>query len=370
MYLQSISLFNFKNHIDTTLTFNEKVNCIVGKNGSGKTNLLDAIHYLCFCKSYFYRQDSFSVNFNSDFFAIHGDFMSDREVVNSIHCTFKNAHKSLKVNTKEYERFSDHIGKYPLIMVSPYDNEIINDGSEVRRRFFDIAISQFDKEYLNQLIVYQKIILNRNLLLKQMIASNTSDDSLISIYNEQLVSAGTLIFNKRKNYIEEILPALQYYYQLLSSDAEKVDILYSTQLAKNTFEDGLREFRSLDMKFGYSNFGIHRDDFIFNIDENTIKKFGSQGQQKTFSLALKLAQFDYVKLKINEFPILLLDDIFDKLDHLRIDQLLNLVSQDHFKQVFITETNEKLLKDFLSSHNIKGDIINIEDCFKKAPDNE
>lgn len=358
MFLKSLSLTNFKNHAEVQFTFNEKVNCIVGKNGSGKTNLLDAIHYLCFCKSYFSHQDISSIRFEADFFAIHGIFADAESQPIKVSCTYKNGRKVMKAHNKEYERFSDHIGLFPLIMVSPYDNDIINEGSEQRRRFFDIAISQYDKEYLACLIQYQKALAQRNFLLKQSF-QRTIDPSLLYLYNEQMKIAGSYIFEKRREYINEVLPDIKKYYAYLASDEEVVDVTYHSQLVEEDFDSGFQKMMSQDLKLGYSCFGIHKDDFIFTINQKSVKKFASQGQQKSFSLSLKLSQYDYIRSKSRAVPILLLDDIFDKLDRNRINRLLNLVGEKHFQQVFITDTDEERVSEILETHHIEGQIFNV-----------
>ena len=359
MYLKNLQLVNFKNHETAEFAFSPKVNGIVGENGCGKTNLLDAIHYLSFCKSYFSAQDSFSVRFGADFFALHGDFYSfDTQNSNRVSCTFKIAgRKIVKLNQKEYDRMSDHIGLYPLVMVSPYDNDIINEGSEVRRRFFDMIISQFDREYLHQLISYQKLIVQRNRLLKQFLEGGGYNQALLQIFDEQLAPLADYIHQKRASFIVEILPNFQSYYDFLSDSREKVDITYQSGLNEMSFEEGMAANALADRKSGYTNFGIHKDDFLFTINDNSVKRFGSQGQQKSFALALKLAQFDYVFAQKGIKPILLLDDIFDKLDRRRIAHLLDLVGKDHFGQVFITDTDEHRIAEILESHHIDNVIF-------------
>ena len=360
MYLKHLQVSNFKNYEENEFDFHENVNCFVGKNGSGKTNLLDAIHYLAFCKSYFSSQDTYSVRFNSDFFAIHGLFENfETGAANRIGCVFKNGRKTMKANQKEYQRLSDHIGLFPLIMVSPYDNNIIGEGSETRRKFFDISISQFDKEYLQCLITYQKIIQQRNQFLKQYLASERVDFSLLQVYNNQLIPLGNFIFGKRKQFILDILTDFQRYYQTLSGGNEMVCITYQSQLFDLDFEKGLQEHEAQDFRSTYTNFGVHKDDFLFLINDKPLKQFGSQGQQKSFSLSIKLAQYDYIATRKNIKPILLLDDIFDKLDNIRITQLLHMVGQHHFGQVFITDTDETRLKEILEKHEILGKIFTI-----------
>lgn len=362
MYLKNIIISNFKNYENAEFTFHENVNCILGSNGSGKTNLLDAIHYLTFCKSYFTNHDQFSVKFNADFFAIHGDFLSFQNENNAtkISCLYKNGRKTMKANLKEYERLSDHYGLYPLIMVSPYDNDIINEGSEVRRKFFDMIIAQSDKEFLQQLIHYQKIITQRNIILKQILYKEHFDTSLLKIYNNQLSPIAQHIFTKRQQFIQNIQENFQKYYEYLSGGKESVSLIYSSQLQETEFDNGIQLAEIQDIKAGFSTFGVHKDDYHFMINEKPLKKFGSQGQQKSFSLALKLAQYDYVFQIKKIKPLLLLDDIFDKLDRFRIFQLLELVGKHHFGQVFITDTDEVRMQEILSTHQITHSIFQIK----------
>ena len=361
MYLQHITLSNFKSYENAEFDFCENVNGIVGENGCGKTNLLDAIYYLCFSKSFFSSQDQYSVRFNTDFFSIYGDFVNRMQQNSTrIGCTYKlGKGKSMKANKKEYSRFSDHIGLYPLVMVSPYDSDIINEGSEVRRKFFDMIISQFDKEYLQQLISYQIIILQRNTLLKNFIEHGNYDATLIEVFNNQLIPLGEYIYLKRKEFIEKILPIFNQHYQYLSQGYENVDIVYESGLVETSFAEGLRKNEWSDRKSGYTNFGIHKDDFILLIDGRSVKRFGSQGQQKSFALALKLSQFDYIFERKGIKPILLLDDIFDKLDKKRTSQLLDLVGKDHFGQVFITDTDEVRVNAILNERGIEHKIFRI-----------
>lgn len=361
MYLKNIHLSNFKSYEDASFTFDQNVNAIVGNNGSGKTNLLDAIYYLSFCKSYFSSQDIHSVHFGSDFFAVHGDFYDDDAESNTqVSCSYKlNDRKVMKANRKEYSRLSDHIGLFPVVMVSPYDSDIINEGSEVRRKFFDMFISQFDKEYLQQLISYRKLLMQRNVLLKQFFDNQQFDASLLQIIDEQMTPLGNFIFSCRQNFIQKILPIFQNHYQRLSNNQEIVDIQYQSGLMQCGYEEGLKCAAMADSKSGYTTFGVHKDDFLFFINGQPIKRFGSQGQQKSFSLALKLSQFDYFYNHKTIKPILLLDDIFDKLDNNRMAELLNLVGKEHFGQVFITDTDGTRVQHILSQHSIQHNIIEI-----------
>lgn len=360
MYLKHIHITNFKSYEEAEFTFDENVNGIVGRNGSGKTNLLDAIYYLSFCKSYFSAQDVFSVRFDTDFFAIHGEFHNSETQNNTqVSCTYKNGHKSMRANKKEYQRLSAHIGQFPVVMVSPYDSDIIHGGSELRRKFFDTIISQFDAEYLQQLISYRKLLMQRNALLKQMFDSHRMDASICQILDEQMIPLGNFIFTRRQDFIQNISPIFQKHYQQLSDGREEVEIQYQSGLLESTYEAGLQGASVADARSGFSNFGVHKDDFLFLINGQPVKRYGSQGQQKSFSLALRLAQFDYSYERKKIKPILLLDDIFDKLDKARISELLNMVGQDHFGQVFISDTDEHRVKQILGEFGIQHQILAI-----------
>ena len=358
MFLKFLKLTNFKSYEEAEFTFDENVNGIVGRNGSGKTNLLDAIYYLSFCKSYFSAQDIFSVRFDTDFFAIHGEFHNSETQNNTqVSCTYKNGHKSMRANKKEYSRLSAHIGLFPVVMVSPYDSDIIHGGSELRRKFFDTIISQFDAEYLQQLISYRKLLMQRNALLKQMFESRKMDASICQIIDEQMIPLGNFIFTRRQDFIQNISPIFQKHYSQLSDGRETVEIQYQSGLLESTYEAGLQGASVADARSGFSNFGVHKDDFQFLINGQPVKRYGSQGQQKSYSLALRLAQFDYSYERKKIKPILLLDDIFDKLDKARISELLNMVGQDHFGQVFITDTDENRVRQILGEHGIQHQII-------------
>ncbi len=359
MFLQNLQLANFKNYESASFEFNEKVNAVVGVNGSGKTNLLDAIHYLAFCKSYFNAQDFPSVRFDSDFFAIHGDFVGYEDGrTRRISCIFKaGSRKIMKLNQKEYERMSDHVGQYPLIMVAPVDGNLIHGASELRRKFFDMAMSQFDKSYLQTLISYQKLLGQRNALLKQMFERGQFDASFLQVYDMQMAPLGNEIFQKRKAFANDILPIFQHYYDFLSDSRESVGIDYDSALHSDSLENLLNRNQAADYRAGFTCTGVHKDDFNFLMNGRSVRKFSSQGQQKSFLLALKLSQFDYIFNVKNVKPILLLDDIFDKLDENRISKLLNLVGNDHFGQVFLSDTDSGRIERILAQHNIQYQIL-------------
>jgi DNA replication and repair protein RecF len=361
MYLKSLQLTNFKSYTEASFSFNDNVNGVVGANGSGKTNLLDAIHYLSFGKSCFSAKDVSSVRLGTDFFALHGDF-ADEESGNTtqVSCIYKNGAKSLKANKKEYERLSDHVGLFPVVMVSPYDSDIINDGNEVRRKFFDKIISQFDKIYLQHLIHYKKLLQQRNAVLRQQMETRRSDFSLLQVIDYQLIEDGMQLYQRRRQFVEDIRPMFVQHYRQLSGGVEEVDIRYESSLLETPFDEGLAKSFPADSKCGYTTFGVHKDDYDFTIDGHPVKHFGSQGQQKSFSLALRLSQFDYAFAYNKRKPILLLDDIFDKLDRLRISELLNMVGQEHFGQVFISDTDETRVRAILGEHGIAHEIFEIK----------
>ena len=360
MYLKDIHLTNFKSYTDAAFAFNSNVNGIVGANGSGKTNLLDAIHYLSFGKSCFSAKDVSSVRLGTDFFALHGDF-ADEESGNTtqVSCVYKNGVKSLRANKKEYSRISDHVGLFPVVMVSPYDSDIINDGSEVRRKFFDKIISQFDKVYLQHLIHYRKLLQQRNAVLRQQMEDRRADFAILQVIDYQMMDDGMRLFERRRQFIEEIRPIFLEHYRQLTKGVEEVEIRYDSALLETRYDDGLAKSYPADAKCGFTTFGVHKDDYDFTIDGQPVKHFGSQGQQKSFSLALRLSQFDYAYNFNHRKPILLLDDIFDKLDRSRIAELLGMVGREHFGQVFISDTDESRVRAILSEYGIAHEIFEI-----------
>ena len=339
MYLKNLSIVNFKNYEQAELDFSPKINCFVGLNGSGKTNLLDAVHYLSFCKSFFNPIDSQNIRHGEEYFVIQGLFFKN-EAEENIYCGMKmNQKKQFKRNKKEYSRLADHIGLIPLVMISPEDSFLISEGSEDRRRFVDSVISQYDREYLEDLIIYNRILQHRNKLLKEFANSGTYDEDSLELWNDQLIAPGKKIHEKRKQFIEQLIPVFQKYYEYISSGNESVSLTYQSHLENEDFKTLLSSSLRKDMILQYTTVGTHKDDLIFTVNNFPLKKSGSQGQQKTFLLALKLAQFDFIKNINNLNPLLLLDDIFDKLDAIRVSKLLALVSENHFGQIFITDTN-------------------------------
>lgn len=340
MWLKQLSLLNFKNYSESTLTFLPEVNAFAGENGAGKTNLLDAIHYLSLCKSYFNPIDSQHIKRGEEWFMVQGEFDKE-ERTDAISCSLKrNQKKQFKRNKKDYPRLADHIGQFPLVMISPNDSEIITDGSEERRRFIDNVISQTDNRYLDTLILYNKILLQRNMLLKGIRERGVFDIGLLEILNMQLVEVGEDVYARRKRFMAEFMPAFRRHYVFLTEEAEDVSLVYESPLHHDDFLTLLNTSLDKDRALERTTQGIHKDDLLFTIHgEMPLKKFGSQGQQKSFLIALKLAQYSFLREQKGFKPLLLLDDIFDKLDDRRTKKLMQMVSNDEFGQIFITDTD-------------------------------
>jgi DNA replication and repair protein RecF len=344
MYLKNISLFNFRICAEQEFFFSQGVNCFLGNNGSGKTNILDSIHYLSLCKSYINTVDSQQIQEGKDFFMIQGHFDKDNrdELVS---CTVKRNHKKqFKRNRKEYERLADHIGLFPLVMISPYDTNLIFEGSEERRRFIDNALSQTDGAYLDLLIAYNRVLNSRNALLKQK-GNIGIDHTLLEVFDEQLIRLGEPIYEKRKIFISIFEPLFKKHYLFMTSGVEEVEFRYESQLKDIPYKEGLKIYRNKDLAIERTSFGIHKDDLDFVLKGMVLKRSGSQGQQKSYLIALKLAHYSYLQLKTGFKPILLLDDIFDKLDDTRVKKLMDMVVREEFGQIFVTDTNKERVEN-------------------------
>lgn len=351
MYLKKLSLTNFKNYEQTELEFSSRINCFVGNNGVGKTNILDAIHYLSLTKSFFNVIDSISIHHGEDYFILNGIFVKNGEE-DQIYCAFqKQKQKVLKKNSKEYQKLSDHIGKYPVVMISPADSALISEGSEERRRFLNKIISQYDTEYLDSVLKYNKALQQRNRLLKEFGSLGKFDNDSLIIWDAQLVKYGNYIHRERTNLVNELIPVFQEYYSLISSGKESVRLTYRSQLTEADFTEALAGSVARDRFLEYTTVGIHKDDLILQMDGNPVKILGSQGQQKSYLVALKLAKFDFIRRSSGIPPILLLDDIFDKFDAERVEQIIKLVGNSRFGQIFITDTHQSRLKEILATHN-------------------
>ena len=356
MFLKELSLTNYKNFESLKFSFDTKIICFVGLNGVGKTNILDSIYHLSYTKSYFNPIPSQNIKHGETFFFISGKYMIHDKEENILVSLKKGDKKIIKRNNKLYKKFSDHIGKIPLVLISPDDRNLIIEGSETRRKFIDGIISQTDKEYLNNLIDYNKTLKQRNALLKMFYDNSESIRKTIDIYDRQLTSDAQKIYDKRREFLNEFIPIFKSRYKELSNDKENVEIKHSSDISpdQNLYKL-LKNSLEKDLRFQYTTKGIHKDDLNLSLDNFPIKKYGSQGQQKTFLIAMKLAQFDYLS-KLDSKPILLLDDIFDKLDDTRVKQIINLVNQEKFNQIFISDTNktrsENIIKKVNKSYKI------------------
>lgn len=350
--LRKISLFQFRNYAQSSYDLDFPVTCICGKNGSGKTNLLDAVYTLCYTKSYFSATVQPTIMQGTDAYRIEGLF-KNTEKTESVVCKYKNAKKEISCAGVVYEKQSEHIGKYAAVMVAPDDIEMINEGSELRRKFIDGILGQCDKNYLEALLQYQKVLQQRNAWLKMYSTSTPADASLIDYYNSLLLPAGNYIYACRKSFLSEFLPILQKYYQLLSAEKEAATIEYQSDLHSNSFSFWLEQHLQHDLRYQRTLRGIHKDDFNFLLNGNVIKNYGSQGQKKSYLFSLKLAQFEYLKCKMNNSPILLLDDVFEKLDQQRMEALLHIIRNPIFGQVILTDTHEnRVLEAFGYSNQI------------------
>ncbi len=356
MFLKHLSLVNYKSFETKSFIFDPTINCFVGENGIGKTNILDAIYHLSFGKSYFNPVATQNIKHGTDFFVIEGEFDKEGRSEKIVCSLKKGAKRVIKRNGKPYDRFSEHIGLLPVVIISPADRDLIIEGSETRRKFMDGVISQSDKGYLQNLIRYNKILAQRNSLLKYFALNQTFDSDTLSVYNDQLHEYGTLIFQKRKAFLESFIPVFKIQYQNIAAKEEAIDLKYVSHLKEHSLLAALEQAVEKDRALQYTSVGVHKDDLDFSIEGFPIKKFGSQGQQKSFLVALKLAQFHFIKEQSKTTPILLLDDIFDKLDERRVAHIVSLVKNEHFGQLFISDTHaqrtEKVVKSTHQSYKI------------------
>jgi DNA replication and repair protein RecF len=354
MWLEKLHLTYFKSYEEKAFTFGEHVNCVVGENGSGKTNLLDAIYFLALTKSAFHNQDALGIRHHNDFFVLDGHF---REGVKDtqITCSFQRGQRKVfMADKKNYDRLSEHIGRFPLVLIAPDDTDVIREGSEDRRRFFDGVLAQATPGYLEDFLQYNKILNHRNGLLKLFSERNFVDEDLLETYNEPLITLSQRIYAHRAGFMERFLPLFQKLYDFLSSGHEKVDVIYESEVASPDFPAEFRRNKSRDLHAQRTGKGVHKDEYVFEIDGVTLKKFGSQGQQKSFLIALKLAQFDLLKTETEKTPLLLLDDIFDKLDDRRIQKLIELIDTGFLGQVFITDARPERSQKILE--HVKADV--------------
>ena len=359
MIITKLSLLNFKNHSERNFEFSTQINCFVGNNGVGKTNILDALHYLSMAKSFLGNKDLNNIKIDQDFFTIEG-IIDDGEKENIIKIQQpKEAKKIIKKNDKSYERIADHIGFLPSVIISPYDSNLISDSGESRRKFLDAMISQTDSDYLFNLIQYQKTVQQRNALLKDFSKNRYFDADNLEIYNEPLIKFGSKIFEKRREFTDSIVPLIQNYYEIISKGKEKITVIYESDLSDHNFGTLLDQNLEKDRMLTYTSKGIHKDDLLFEMNGISMKRTASQGQQKSFLIALKLSQMNRIKELTGKTPILLLDDIFDKLDDSRVSQLIELVNQEHFGQIFITDTSRERTENVVRRINEESKIFDL-----------
>ena len=360
-HLKKLSLLNFKNYAEAELELSPEVNCFAGFNGSGKTNLLDAIYYMSFCKSYFNPIDSQNIRHDEAFFVIQGTFeKKDKE--ERVYCGLKKGQKKqFKRNKKEYERLADHIGLFPAVIISPSDVDLIKEGSEFRRKFMDGIISQYDRAYLSWLIDYNKALSQRNHLLKTFAEQRYFDADSLDIWDAQLIDLSRKIHKERSRFMEEFMPEFNALYKAISGGNEEVMITYKSQLNEGVFEEKFKSHLDRDRSFQRTTAGIHKDDLLFEIGGHPMKKFGSQGQQKSFLISLKLGQFRFIRQISGLTPILLLDDIFDKIDDQRVSYLMQLVTNHEFGQIFITDTDPDRVPSIFDSTDVDLKVFEVEE---------
>lgn len=339
IHLASLHLLHFRNHRELRVELCPEVNCFTGPNGTGKTNLLDAVHYLALAKSYFDPVDLHNILHGEEMFMVQGDWTTNEDTDTVLCSVRKGQRKILSRNRKEYDRLADHVGRYPVVMITPYDGQLVLEGSEIRRRFLDGLIAQFDKGYLEHLIRYNRALAQRNVLLKQLAERGDVQRNTFEAWDDMLVTHGTAIHATRTAFMQELVPLLMDHYAGISSGPEQVALGYSSPLALQPMGEVLARTWDRDRAAQHTTSGIHKDDLLFSIDEQPLKRFGSQGQQKTYLIALKLAQFELTARRTGSKPVLLLDDIFDKIDPQRMRHLLTMLSGHSFGQVLITDTD-------------------------------
>ncbi len=359
MYLQKLALLNFKNYETLSLDFCPTINCLVGDNGSGKTNLLDAIHYLSMSKSAFNAVDTQNIRHEEQYFTVQGEFQLTEASHHVLCGVQKGRKKVLRLDKKEYDKLSEHIGRFPTVMIAPQDSSLILEGSETRRKYFDSLISQLDAAYLQYLIQYNHYLKQRNSLLKQFAERNYMDRDLIQTYDGPMIKLGQKIFERRQAFVQDFLPTLEKHYQHISDCKEAVKMIYQSQLMQPDHPALFRQNLRKDIQKQRSTFGIHRDDYQFEINGFPLKKYGSQGQQKSFLIALKLAHFEYISQQKQRKAILLLDDIFDKLDDKRMNKLIQMVAAQTFGQIFLTDARPERSKQILSAVDIEKKIYTL-----------
>ncbi|MCF8227189.1 MAG: DNA replication and repair protein RecF [Bacteroidales bacterium] len=359
MYLAKISVINFKNYVQADLELSPKINCFVGDNGVGKTNLLDAIHYLALCKSNLNPVDTQNIRYDSEFSVIQGIFQRKGKE-ETIYCSIRrNKKKQFKRNKKDYKRLAEHIGFIPVVMISPFDYALIQGGSEERRKFINSAIGQYDRIYLENVISYNRVLSQRNKLLKEGDGNDQKMKDVMEALDHQLIQYGVPVFESRKEFVGKLNPVFQRFYQHVSGKRENVTLEYASHLLENNFKEVLLSSRKKDLILQYTTTGIHKDEMTMQLEGHSLKKVGSQGQQKTYLTALKLAEFEFMQDIMQLPPLLLLDDIFDKFDAFRVKQIISLVAENNFGQIFITDTSESRMTEILKELPVEQRVFQI-----------
>jgi DNA replication and repair protein RecF len=359
LQLAEISLHNYKNYDRQLLRFNAKLTCFCGPNGTGKTNLLDVVYYLCFSKSYFTHVEQQNIRHGEDFFRLEGKFSGEEDL--HIVVKFpKGKKKEMEANGVAYERLSEHIGKIPAIIICPDDNVLILGGSDERRKFIDGTIAQFDRDYLRDLLAYNRVLIQRNSSLKQMWEHRRFQPELLEVYDEQLISYSAPIHQKRKRLVEDLVPHFNFFYKEISGRKEEVGLAYDSPLDEQGMDEILRENKEKDRHLQRTSSGVHRDDLLFTMDGYKVKRFGSQGQQKSYLIALKLAQYKLIHEASGRLPILLVDDLFDKLDLNRSGHLIHLLASEDIGQVFITDTDPDRIRRVFKKEEVSLEILELD----------
>ncbi|MES2689068.1 MAG: DNA replication and repair protein RecF [Bacteroidota bacterium] len=348
--IKTLQLQQFKNYHSAVMQLSGQVNCFVGRNGAGKTNVLDAVYYLSFTKSYFNAVDAQNVKHGTDFFSVQAKYDRNNLDEEALLVLYRGK-KTLKLNNNEVKKFSEHIGQYPLVIITPNDIMLLHEGSEERRRFIDGIISQVDKVYLSNLLLYNRTVEQRNKQLRLFAEGNYYDNDLLESYNQLLDKHGTPLFVKREAFLKHYIPIVNGFYRLISEQQEEVDIIYQSDLLLNGFTQLLEQSALNDRSAQRTTKGVHKDELEFTINGFPLKKMGSQGQQKSFIIALKLAQYEYLKQQTTVKPLLLLDDIFEKLDEHRLKALLLMIANDDFGQILITDTHYERVQQVFSTIN-------------------
>lgn len=357
--LLNLHLVNFKNHSELELAFSPGLNAFVGHNGAGKTNILDAIYYLCTTKSYFHTSDADHVRYGESFFALRGRF-EEGEGPLKVHCAVQpGQRKTFKVDDAEYPRLSDHIGRFPVVIISPADRDLLSEGSSLRRKFLDGMVSQADRSYLENWMQYQRTVQQRNALLKYFAANRVFSEDQIAVYDRQMAALAPGLYAARKAFAASFAPELKRFYALLSGGQEEVDWQYESDLNEASMETLLQQARAKDRVLQYTSVGLHKDDLVFTLNGRPLKKVGSQGQQKSYLVAVKLAQFARLTAALGRKPLLLLDDVFDKLDAQRVEALVSLVRANEFGQIFLTDTHPDRTEALVKRMDETGNVVSL-----------